>query len=159
MLSHGGRDPVLVNGGKRDNGVCMLHDRRFGIAHIIIATTSEEACRSTVALIQGACCVWQDLEVMKNPVADHAFGGHRLLMQIRWVPAHPFRWRLSITVHNLSLCVVIFESRDNNGMGLALASTRTCRLRLAARTLRLGYNVMFLDTDVIIFDDPYKCVQ
>ena len=65
----------------------------------------------------------------------------------------------SVTVHNLSLCVVIFESRDNNGMGLALASTRTCRLRLAARTLRLGYNVMFLDTDVIIFDDPYKCVQ
>ena len=41
----------------------------------------------------------------------------------------------------------------------SLASTRTFRLRLAARTLRLGYNVMFLDTDVIIFDDPYKCVQ
>ena len=29
-------------------------------------------------------------------------------------------------------------------------------MRLAARTLRLGYNVMFLDTDLIIFDDPYK---
>jgi len=30
------------------------------------------------------------------------------------------------------------------------------RLRLAALTVRLRYNVMFLDTDLIIFDDPYK---
>jgi len=30
------------------------------------------------------------------------------------------------------------------------------RSRAAARTLRLRYNVMFLDTDLVIFDDPYK---
>ena len=66
------------------SALCMHHARRFGIAHILLATTSEEACRSTVALIQGACCVWQDLEVMKTPVADHAFGHHRLLAQTRW---------------------------------------------------------------------------
>ncbi|GAX73095.1 hypothetical protein CEUSTIGMA_g548.t1 [Chlamydomonas eustigma] len=30
------------------------------------------------------------------------------------------------------------------------------RLRLAARILRLRYNILFLDTDIIIFDDPYK---
>ena len=32
----------------------------------------------------------------------------------------------------------------------------TNRIRTAARILRLGYNMMFLDTDIIIFDDPYK---
>lgn len=30
------------------------------------------------------------------------------------------------------------------------------RLRMAARALRLGYNLLFLDTDIIIFDEPYK---
>ena len=33
------------------------------------------------------------------------------------------------------------------------------RFRTAARILRLGYNMMFLDTDIVIFDDPYKCVM
>ena len=33
------------------------------------------------------------------------------------------------------------------------------RLRTGARTLRLGYNLLFLDTDVVIFDDPYKFLK
>ena len=30
------------------------------------------------------------------------------------------------------------------------------RWRLAARVLRAGYNLLLLDTDVLVFDDPYK---
>ena len=30
------------------------------------------------------------------------------------------------------------------------------RFRTAARILRQGYNLMFLDTDLVIFQDPYK---
>eukprot|EP00798_Chlamydomonas_sp_ICE-L_P027632 gene27632-7269_t len=33
------------------------------------------------------------------------------------------------------------------------------RLRLATRAIRLQYNVMFLDTDLIIFDNPYKYLK
>lgn len=41
-----------------------------------------------------------------------------------------------------------------------LSHTNTLyRFRTAARILRLGYNMMFLDTDLIIFDDPYKWVN
>jgi hypothetical protein len=29
-------------------------------------------------------------------------------------------------------------------------------MSIAARVLRLRYNLLFLDTDIIIFDDPYK---
>lgn len=62
---------------------CFACNRRFGIAHIIIVTTSEEACNSTVSLIKDACCVWANVDVPKNAVAQHGFGGHRMLMQIR----------------------------------------------------------------------------
>ncbi len=27
---------------------------------------------------------------------------------------------------------------------------------VAARILRLGFNLLFMDTDVVVFDDPYK---
>lgn len=30
---------------------------------------------------------------------------------------------------------------------------------LACRSIRLGYNVLLLDSDVIIFDDPYKYLK
>ena len=30
------------------------------------------------------------------------------------------------------------------------------RMRTAARIIRLGYNLLFLDTDIIIFDEPYR---
>lgn len=33
------------------------------------------------------------------------------------------------------------------------------RLRLAALALRLSYNLLFLDTDVILFDDPYRVLK
>ena len=33
------------------------------------------------------------------------------------------------------------------------------RLRLAALALRLSYNLLFLDTDVILFDDPYRILK
>lgn len=34
-------------------------------------------------------------------------------------------------------------------------SPSAARYRLAARVVRLGYNVFLTDTDVIFFDDPY----
>lgn len=33
------------------------------------------------------------------------------------------------------------------------------RRALAARALRLGYNIMVLDTDMVVFDDPYKYLK
>jgi hypothetical protein len=33
------------------------------------------------------------------------------------------------------------------------------RRAMAARSLRLGYNIMVLDTDMVVFDDPYKFLK
>ncbi len=30
------------------------------------------------------------------------------------------------------------------------------KIPLSCRSIRLGYNVLLLDTDVAVFDDPYK---
>lgn len=46
---------------------------------------------------------------------------------------------------------------------LALACVRACfyacRYRVAVRSMRLGYNVLLADDDVIFFDDPYRFMK
>ena len=119
--------------------------RRFGIVHVIIVSTSEESCKSVAVQIQGACCIWEDWELPPtNPMSRHGYGGHRLLMQTR-SGLHTCRtWKIK---HITSFLVYLRALP---------APILLLRSRAAARTLRLRYNVMFLDTDLVIFDDPYK---
>ncbi len=39
------------------------------------------------------------------------------------------------------------------------ASWRQCRYRTLARLVRMGYNVLMTDTDVVWFDDPYRFLK
>eukprot|EP00798_Chlamydomonas_sp_ICE-L_P027615 gene27615-7252_t len=51
---------------------------------------------------------------------------------------------------------VIMITTTANNVDSAAQTMWMLGLRISARILRLGYNIMFLDTDLIIFDDPYN---
>ena len=59
--------------------------RRFHIAHVLLISTSEEACKNISSQILGACCAWEEIEIPapENPLTLGAFSNHRLMHQMR----------------------------------------------------------------------------
>ena len=62
-----------------------LNCRRFHIAHVLLISTSEEACKNISSQILGACCAWEDFEIPpENPLTRGAFNNHRMMHQMRY---------------------------------------------------------------------------
>ena len=65
--------------------VSFPYRRRFHIAHVLLVSTSEEACKNISSQIPGACCAWEDFEIPpENPLTRSAFNSHRTMHQMRW---------------------------------------------------------------------------
>jgi hypothetical protein len=63
-------------------------NRRFGIAHVVIISATEASCLKIIAAFSGpVCCVWEDVQVPSNHIANEGFRGqwnHRMLWFIRY---------------------------------------------------------------------------
>ena len=105
---------------------------RLGMGHILLLSYSEAMCTAINSIVPEVGCAWSSFE--EPPDLQDVY----------------YLW----SVRYRTLARFAKNSSNCSHRHLTQPPRSTCPM--ACRSLRLGYNVLLVDSDTAVFDDPYK---
>jgi len=112
---------------------------RLGMGHILLLSYTEAMCAAISSIIPDVGCAWSSFE--EPPDLQDVF----YLWSLRYRTLARF-------AKSKSSCYCVARKSYHSHLIQPPCST----FPMACRSLRLGYNVLLVDSDTAVFDDPYK---
>ena len=112
---------------------------RLGMGHILLLSYSEAMCTAINSIVPDVGCAWSSFEEPPDLQDVYYLWSVRYRTLARFAKGSPNCY-----------CV----ARKELPQPLDTAALFNCPM--ACRSMRLGYNVLLVDSDTAVFDDPYK---
>ena len=157
---------LVANSLQKVGGLVQLvsNFESLGYGHLLLLSYSQGDCEGLVTLLPQMGCAWTRFSFGK----DVGVGARYILWFLRCVSLsyHHVQHNTCLyctgTVQASSSCPLDYPHMSSvpvSGLLKALAfysaACLQCRYRTLVRAVRLGYNVLMTDNDVVMFDDPY----
>ena len=112
---------------------------RLGMGHILLLSYSEAMCTTINSIVPDVGCAWSSFEEPPD------------LQDVYYLWSFRYRTLARFAKSSFNCYCVARKSYHSH---LTQPPCSTCPA--ACRSLRLGYNVLLVDSDTAVFDDPYK---